>query len=64
LALDVAPQLAKAAGLKVIGTAGSAEGEELVRREGADHVLNHRADGYLDKVWTRMVGPDSFETCK
>lgn len=39
------------AGLKVIGTAGSAEGLEIVLKEGADHVLNHREDGYLDKVW-------------
>lgn len=44
------PQLARMAGLAVIGTAGSAEGMEIVLKEGADHVLNHREDGYLDKV--------------
>jgi NADPH:quinone reductase len=43
-------QLAKAAGLKVIGTAGTEEGMKLVRREGADHVLNHKEPAYLDEL--------------
>ena len=37
-----AVQLARAAGLKVIGTAGSDEGLALVRDQGALHVLDHR----------------------
>lgn len=39
-------QWARAAGLRVIGTAGSPEGLDLVRREGAHHVLNHRQPDY------------------
>ncbi len=42
-----AVQLARAAGLRVIGTAGTAEGESLVLAQGAHHVLNHRQAGYL-----------------
>ena len=34
---------ARAAGLTVIGTAGSDKGKELVRKEGAHHVLDHNA---------------------
>jgi len=43
-------QIARLLGLTVIGTAGSSEGLELVRREGAHHVLNHHEHGYLDAV--------------
>ena len=43
-------QLAKAFGLKVIGTAGTKEGLELVRRQGADVVFNHREPDYTDKL--------------
>lgn len=42
-----AVQLARAAGLRVIGTAGSEQGMKLVATEGAHHVLNHRAPGGL-----------------
>lgn len=41
-------QLARAAGATVIGTAGSAEGEKLVRAEGAHHVLDHRQKDHLE----------------
>ncbi|WP_305989126.1 NADPH:quinone reductase [Roseibium sp. MMSF_3544] len=43
-------QLAKRAGLKVIGSAGSKEGLQLVLDEGADHAVNHSEPGYLDTV--------------
>lgn len=43
-------QLARAAGLRVIGTAGSAPGRALVLAQGAHHVLDHRAAGYLDQL--------------
>jgi NADPH2:quinone reductase len=43
-------QLARAAGLQVIGTAGSEKGEQLARDLGAHHVLNHRAPDYLSEV--------------
>ncbi len=45
-----AVQLARAAGLRVIGTAGTEEGMELALAPGAHHVLNHRSAGYLDNL--------------
>lgn len=45
-----AVQLAKSAGLKIIGTGGTEEGRNLVMNEGADYVLDHRAEDYLDEV--------------
>jgi NADPH2:quinone reductase len=45
-----ATQLASDAGAVVIGTAGSAEGAEVVRGAGASHVLDHSAPGYLDEL--------------
>ena len=43
-------QIARAHGLTVIGTAGTDEGLELVRSQGAHHALNHRSANYLDQV--------------
>jgi NADPH:quinone reductase len=43
-------QLARAAEMKVIGTGGTDEGRKLVANEGAHHVLDHHAAGYLDEV--------------
>jgi NADPH2:quinone reductase len=45
-----AVQLARARGLQVIGTAGTDRGRELVKQQGAQHVLDHRAAGYLDQI--------------
>jgi len=45
-----AVQLARAAGMRVIGTAGTEEGMSLVLAQGAHHVLNHRSAGYLDRL--------------
>ncbi len=45
-----AVQMARAAGLTVIGTAGTDRGRELVTEQGAHHVLNHRAPGYLEQI--------------
>jgi NADPH2:quinone reductase len=45
-----AVQTARALGLIVIGTAGTDKGRELVLREGAHHVVDHRAAGYPDTV--------------
>jgi NADPH2:quinone reductase len=42
-------QLAKAAGLIVVGTAGSDRGLALVLEQGAHHVLDHHAAGYLEQ---------------
>ncbi|MEM7268101.1 MAG: NADPH:quinone reductase [Pseudomonadota bacterium] len=43
-------QLAKRAGMTVIGSAGTARGMELVKAEGADHAVDHTADGYIEQV--------------
>ena len=45
-----AVQIARAHKLTVIGTGGTEEGRALVKKEGAHHVLDHRAPGYLDEV--------------
>jgi NADPH:quinone reductase len=44
-----AVQLARANRLAVIGTAGTERGRKLVLPEGAHHVLDHTAPGYLDE---------------
>ncbi|MDT7542041.1 MAG: NADPH:quinone reductase [Acidobacteriota bacterium] len=49
-------QLARAAGMNVIGTGGTEEGRKLVAREGAHHVLDHHADGYLRELMTITEG--------
>lgn len=46
----VAVQLARAAGLTVIGTAGTEKGRELVLKQGAHHAVDHRAEGYLERI--------------
>ena len=43
-------QLAKAAGLNVIATAGTNKGRELCKKEGALHVLDHEAPEYLNAI--------------
>ncbi len=43
-------QIARSRGLRVIGTAGSSKGLDLVRREGADLVFDHGKAGYLDEI--------------
>jgi NADPH:quinone reductase len=45
-----AVQMAHAAGQTVIGTAGTERGRALVADQGAHHVLNHSASGYLEQV--------------
>ncbi len=44
----IAVQMAKSHGAFVIGTAGTQEGLERVKANGADLVLNHHDDNYLD----------------
>ena len=51
-----AVQLARAAGMRVIGTAGTDRGRKLVEDEGANHVLNHRSPGYLTQVSSLTSG--------
>lgn len=43
-------QMARAAGLVVIGTAGTEPGGRLVAEHGAHHVLDHRTPGYLETL--------------
>ena len=50
-----AVQLARAAGLTVIGTGGTEEGRRLASAEGAHHVLDHHAAGYLEEL-QRLTG--------
>lgn len=48
-------QIGAAMGARLIGTAGTAEGLEHVRRHGAELALDHTAPGYLDEV-RRVTG--------
>jgi NADPH:quinone reductase len=45
-----AAQITRAAGLTVLGTAGTPKGLELAKREGAHQVFDHRKSGYLDEI--------------
>jgi NADPH2:quinone reductase len=45
-----AVQLARAAGLVVIGTGGTEQGRELVKEQGAHHVLDHHTPDYLEQL--------------
>uniref|UniRef100_A0A7N5P1T9 Quinone oxidoreductase n=1 Tax=Ailuropoda melanoleuca TaxID=9646 RepID=A0A7N5P1T9_AILME len=47
-------QIARAYGLKVLGTAGTEEGQNLVLQNGAHEVFNHRELNYIDKI--KVVG--------
>lgn len=45
-----AVQLAVAHGCTVFGTGGTEQGRQLVREQGAAHVLDHREKGYVEKL--------------
>jgi NADPH2:quinone reductase len=51
-----AVQLMVAAGLTVIGTAGTEAGLKLVREQGAHHVLNHHDPKYLEQLMSFTGG--------
>jgi NADPH2:quinone reductase len=51
-----AVQLARAAGLRVMGSAGSEEGRALVLAHGAHEVFNHHTDGYRDELLKTTCG--------
>ncbi|WP_447985287.1 NADPH:quinone reductase [Nitrospira sp. Nam74] len=51
-----AVQMARAAGLTVIGTAGTQKGCQLVAEQGAHHVLNHRTPDYLAEIHRLSAG--------
>lgn len=49
-------QLARARGLRVIGSGGSDKGLAAVREQGADVVVNHKAAGYTDEIMKATGG--------
>ena len=51
-----AVQLARSAGLRVFGTAGTPEGLDLVRAQGAEAAFNHRDPDYLGQLKTATEG--------
>jgi NADPH2:quinone reductase len=50
-----AVQWAVSRGCIVIGTGGTDNGRDLVKQQGAHHVLDHRSSGYLDQL-TQITG--------
>lgn len=55
-----AVQLARAAGVRVIGSGGTAPGRAALLAQGASHALDHTSAGYLDELarLTGGTGPD------
>lgn len=51
-----AVQLARARGLRVLGTAGTDRGREMVRAQGAHDVFDHRAPDYLAQILDATSG--------
>lgn len=51
-----AAQLARAAGLKVLGTGGSAKGRELVLKQGAENVFDHATPDYMEQILATTGG--------
>ncbi len=56
-----ATQIARAAGLIVVGTAGSEKGRQLVLDQGAHHAFNHHSPGYLDSAVAAATGGKGFD---
>ncbi|HZR06015.1 MAG TPA: NADPH:quinone reductase [Candidatus Udaeobacter sp.] len=51
-----AVQLARARGLRVLGTAGSDEGRKLAREQGAHEVFDHRAPDHFEQIMNATGG--------
>jgi len=51
-----AVQIAHAMGMTVIGTAGTARGLQLVKKEGAHYVFDHTKTGYAEDIWNATAG--------
>ena len=51
-----AVQIARAMGLTVLGTAGTAKGLELAKREGAHHVFDHTKPDYREQIMKTTGG--------
>lgn len=43
-------QLAKRAGMTVIGSGGTERGRQLILNQGADHTVDHTSEGYVEEV--------------
>jgi len=50
-------QLAKRAGLRVIGSAGTNRGCQLILEQGADHAVDHSSGNYIEQV-SELTGGD------
>ena len=55
-----AVQIARAFGMKVIGTAGTTEGIKVVEKAGAHYTFSHRDTGYLDEI-KKAVGDHGID---
>ncbi|XP_005385289.1 PREDICTED: quinone oxidoreductase isoform X2 [Chinchilla lanigera] len=53
-------QIARAYGLKVLGTAGSKEGQKIVLQNGAHEVFDHKEAHYIDKI-KKSVGEKGID---
>ena len=51
-----AVQIARAIGMMVMGTAGTARGMDLVKKEGAHHVFDHTKAGYAEDILKATSG--------
>ncbi len=49
-------QIARAAGMKVLGTAGTERGRELVLKQGAHRVFDHSIPNYMDEILAGTEG--------
>ena len=49
-------QLARAHGMTVIGSAGSARGLAMVEEQGAHHVVDHTTEGYIERLRDLTAG--------
>jgi NADPH:quinone reductase len=52
-------QIAKACGLKVIGTAGNDDNLKLIKQQGVDHAFNYRDPSYLDEI--KKIYPNGLD---
>lgn len=50
--------MAKAFGLKVIGTAGSEAGISVAKLCGANATFNHKDDHYVEKIVVKQIKAD------
>jgi NADPH:quinone reductase len=53
---SAAVQIARAAGMRVVGSAGSAQGLTMIEQEGVHLAVNHREPDYLEKAMAFTEG--------